>query len=73
MMAEAIAVVLAPAGKLRARDIHAAVEAVLREPVSRCSVNNCLTGSRSGRPPLFERVGRGRYRLVGEPRGNPAW
>jgi len=43
---------------------HAAVGELLGYPVSRDSVNSCLsTGAR--RPvPLFQRVARGRYRLV---------
>jgi hypothetical protein len=60
----AIETVLASAGELRARDIHAAVEELLGEEVSPSSVKNCLATYSGGREPSFVRVGRGRYRLV---------
>jgi hypothetical protein len=62
-VAAAIVAVLASSGELRARDIHAAVEALLDESVSKSSVKNCLTERLVGDQPLFERIGRGRYRL----------
>jgi hypothetical protein len=63
-MAEAIVAVLASSGELRARDIHAAVEVLLNEPVSASSVKNCLATHVADDPPLFERIRRGRYRLA---------
>jgi hypothetical protein len=62
-MAEAIVAVLASSGELRSRDIHAAVEVLLHGPVSASSVKNCLAKCAAEDPPLFERIGRGRYRL----------
>ena len=50
--------------KLRARDIHLAVEALLGEPVSSSSVKNCLASNAIGERHRFERVGRGWYRLA---------
>jgi hypothetical protein len=61
---EAIVAVLSGAGELRSRDIHAAVQAMCEEPVPLSSVKNCLAKSSRGTHPLFERVGRGRYRLA---------
>jgi hypothetical protein len=50
-VASAVLTVLARAGEPRARDIHAAVEAVLNEDVSPSSVKNCLaTYSRTADP-----------------------
>jgi hypothetical protein len=63
-VASAVVIVLASAGELRARDIHAAVEAVLNEDVSPSSVKNCLATYSRTADPMFERVGRGRYRLA---------
>jgi len=60
----AVVSVLASAGELRARDIHAAVEAVLDENVSPSSVKNCLATYSRTADPMFKRVGRGRYRLA---------
>jgi hypothetical protein len=62
-VAEAILVVLESSGELRSRDIHVAVEALLDEPVSRSSVKHCLAKWVAEDPPLFERIGRARYRL----------
>ena len=50
--------------ELRARDIRAAVEVLLREVVSPSSVKNCVAINSRGADARFERVGRGRYRLV---------
>jgi hypothetical protein len=61
---EAVATVLGPAGELRARDVHAAVEALLGEPVSRSSVKNCLSRHSAGQDPRFERLAQGHYRLA---------
>jgi hypothetical protein len=66
-VAGAITAVLASAGEMRTRDIHAAVESLLGEPVSPSSVKNCLV-QRHGTLLLFERAGRGRYRLAENPR-----
>jgi hypothetical protein len=60
----AIETVLGSAGELHARDIHAAVEAVLGEDVSPSSVKNCLATSSTSADPSFVRVERGRYRLA---------
>jgi hypothetical protein len=57
----AVTTVLGSAGELRARDVQSAVEDLLGEPVSRSSVKNCLAAGVGTR---FERMGRGRYRLV---------
>ncbi len=61
---EAIISVLSCTGELRVRDIHAAVQAMREEPVPLSSVKNSLAKSSRGRHRLFERVGRGRYRLA---------
>jgi len=46
-------------------DVHAAVEELLGEPVSRSSVKNYLAaGADHRKTRLFERVSRGRYRLL---------
>jgi hypothetical protein len=62
---DAIVQVLAtePLG-LRARDVHAHVELLLAEPVSRSSVKSTLALRCVGSEPLFVRVGRGRYLLA---------
>jgi hypothetical protein len=47
--------------ELRIMDIHAAVEDLLGEPVSRSWVKNYLTrGCDRRKTPLFERISRGR-------------
>ena len=58
--------VLADAGGiLRMMEIHRAVEELLGESVSRSSVKNYLaSGTDRRKAQLFERVGRGRYRLI---------
>jgi hypothetical protein len=63
-ISQPIMTVLASCGELRGRDIHAAVEALLGESVPVSSVKNCLAQNVLGENPLFERVGRGRYRLT---------
>jgi hypothetical protein len=40
------------------------VEATLGKPVTKSSVENCLCSNITGKRPRFERVGRGRYRIV---------
>jgi hypothetical protein len=62
---DAVVQVLAEAsGELRMVEIHAAVEELLGEPVSRSSVKNYLTRGAQRRRPVLERVGRGRYQLL---------
>jgi hypothetical protein len=48
------------------KDVHRAVEYLLSMRVSKDSVNSCLSLGARGQAPRFERVGRGRYRLLGE-------
>jgi hypothetical protein len=51
--------------ELRMIEIHAAVEDLLDEPVSRSTVKNYLArGCDRRKTPLFERVSRGSYRLA---------
>jgi hypothetical protein len=46
-------------------EVHLAVEELLGEPVPRSSVKNYLaSGATTRKTKLFERVGRGRYRLL---------
>jgi hypothetical protein len=49
---------------LRAREVHARVELLLGERVSRGSVKSILAGRCQGKERLFVRISRGRYRLV---------
>jgi hypothetical protein len=49
---------------LRFIEIHARVERLLGEPVPKSSVKNYLAKRSKGRRPLFDRVGRGWYRLT---------
>ena len=51
-------------GELRVRDIHAAVEDFLGEPVSRGSVKAYLRNGCFRKSPLFEYRGRRGYRLL---------
>jgi hypothetical protein len=62
-ISEAIITVLGSCGEQRARDVHAAVEALLGESMPLSSVKNCLARNARGEDASFERVGRGRYRL----------
>ena len=51
----------------RAMDVgetHAEVEVLIGHPVSRDSVNSCLSTGARGARPRFERVARGRYQLA---------
>lgn len=64
---DAVREVLAEAGPMRLRDIHAAMERQLGQPVSIESVGWCLRMGTRGLDPRFIRVARGRYVLV-EPR-----
>jgi hypothetical protein len=52
---------------MRAKDIHAAVEASLGAPVAWSSVKATLAANVSGTSPRFVRVARGRYVLAGRP------
>ena len=52
---------------MRARDIHAVVEASHGEPVRRASVKAALAANVLGASPRFVRVARGRYVLAGRP------
>jgi hypothetical protein len=45
-------------------EIHAAVEDLLGDAVSRSSVKNYLARGCHRRRPVVERVGHGRYRLI---------
>ncbi len=53
---------------MRAKDIHAAVEASLGVLVAESSVKAALAANVSGASPRFVRVARGRYVLVGPAR-----
>ncbi len=56
--------VLAQAGRpMDVGEAHTTVEGLLGYPVSRDSVNSCLSTGARGARPNFERVGPGRYRL----------
>ncbi len=48
---------------MQAKEIHAAVEALLGEPVRWASVKAALAGNIAGPSPRFVKVARGRYRL----------
>jgi hypothetical protein len=50
---------------MQAKAVHAAVEALLGEPVRWSSVKSALAVNVSGASPRFKRVGKGRYRLTG--------
>jgi hypothetical protein len=49
---------------MQAKAIHAAVEALLREPVRWASVKAALAANVSGASPRFMRVARGQYVLA---------
>jgi flagellar biosynthesis/type III secretory pathway ATPase len=56
---------LAAAGRpMSVDEVQMAVEALLCHPVSRDSVNSCLSTGVRGLNPIFERIGLGRYRLM---------
>jgi len=50
---------------MRVRDVHQAVERLLRMTVPRTSVKDCLSRSSRGNNPKFERVKRGWYGVRG--------
>lgn len=54
-------------GPMRPVSVHAAVEALIGEKVSKDSVCWLLSSHSAGPSPLFVRVARGRYTLVGAP------
>jgi hypothetical protein len=49
---------------MQAREVHAAVEALLGEPVRWGSVKACLAANVAGSSPRFVRVARGRYAAI---------
>jgi hypothetical protein len=57
-------VLIEAAEPMRARDIHAAVEELLGQPVSVSSVKNWLAKSARGDAARLTRLGWGRYRLT---------
>jgi len=62
---DAIVVVLKQADRpLRVRDVHAGVEQLLREQVSRGAVKAYLWGGANRETPLFQRCGNEGYRLL---------
>jgi hypothetical protein len=60
---EAIVRVLEDHEPMQAKEVHAAVEALLGEPVRWASVKAALAGNIAGPSPRFVKVARGRYRL----------
>jgi hypothetical protein len=63
---KAVVEVLAEQGEpMRAKDIRAAVEALLGESVAWSSIKGALASNVSGSSPRFVRMARGRYMLVG--------
>jgi len=48
---------------MRLAEVRTAVDALLEQPVSKDSINSCLSMGARGNEPRFERVGRGCYRL----------
>jgi len=62
---DAVVQVLREAGsELRFIEVHERVERLLSDDVSRSSVKNYLAQGCLRQQPLFERVSRGRYRLL---------
>lgn len=62
---EAVVRVLANGGgPMRLTHVHAAVERLLSQSVSKDSVGWCLSSGSRGRRPRFERVSYGCYRLI---------
>jgi hypothetical protein len=62
---KAVVQVLADRGEpMRAKDIHATVEAMLGAPVAWSSVKAALATNVSGASPRFVRIARGRYVLA---------
>jgi hypothetical protein len=48
----------------RLAEVHAAVEGLIGQPVSKDSINSCLSTGSLGSQRQFERVARGCYRLM---------
>jgi hypothetical protein len=64
-IADAVVRVLAHAGvPMHRQQVHAAVECLLGQPVSKDSVDSCLSGGARRKKPQFERVSSGCYRLA---------
>lgn len=64
-VSQAIVQVLTEAqSDLRVREIQGGVERLLGEPVSRHSIKSQMHHGYLHDPPLFERLARGRYRLI---------
>ncbi len=62
---KAVAQVLTDRGEsMRAKDIHAAVEALVGEPVPRSSIKGALASNVAGSSGRLVRVARGRYMLT---------
>ncbi|MGH2852701.1 MAG: hypothetical protein ACRDLF_00710 [Solirubrobacteraceae bacterium] len=62
---QAVVRVLADRGEpMRAKDIHAAVETALGEPVAWSSIKGALADNVAGTAPRFVRIARGRYVLA---------
>jgi hypothetical protein len=59
-----IAALFSISARLRAKDIHAAVEALVGEPVPRSSVKGALASNVAGSSGRLVRVARGRYVLA---------
>ena len=63
VQAAVIAILTAATEPMRVQDVHAAAERVLSGPVSKDSVNSCLSTGARGAHPRFERTQTGWYRL----------
>lgn len=61
---EAIVRVLGDQEPMQAKEVHAAVEVLLGQPVSWSSVKAALAANVRGPSPRFVRVAKGRYRLA---------
>ena len=65
-VSDAVVQVLSETGSaLRFNEIYEAVDRLLDGSVARSSVKNALARERSRRQPRFERLGYGRYRVLG--------
>jgi len=56
-----IAILTAASEPMRVKDVHAAVEQVLAAPISKDSINSCLSTGVRGDSPRFERTKPGWY------------
>jgi hypothetical protein len=59
-----IKVLAASSEPMHSAKVHLAVERLLNVPVSKDTVNSCLSVGAQGPKAQFERLGRGRYRLA---------